>query len=227
MIKGIKNEIRKIKTKQQQIINLPTWFIKRNKVGNWYDPSKNNKTLRSIIKVFKTKQILKAGTILYHSSTMKDLIFDTKISNAVFFGLDPYISIFYGVEMHSNKKNMKVYLHKLELKKDIIYTFINDKKDSKPFSIQHVYEGNKYGRECEIGKRVCVHPQIAIRYKHNNTKTKYVNSGLGDIYLEVTFPTKYIDEYLKVISTYKLDRNKVAKSFKKPETEINISKLLT
>ena len=223
----IEQAIRENSKKQQQIISLPTWFIKRDKVGIWYDPSQNNKTLRSIIKVFKTKQILKAGTILYHSSTMKDLIFDTKKSKAVFLGLDPYISIFYGVEMHSNKKNMEVYLHKLELKKDIIYTFINDKKESKPFSIQHVYEGKKYGKKCEKGKRVCVHPQIAIRHKHNNSKTKYVNSSLGDIYLEVTFPTKDIDKYLKVISTYKIDRNKVANSFNKPETEINISKFLT
>ena len=226
-------------------IQLPKWFIKRNKVGKWTNTLTTNETYQSIIKYFKNEQgegtkrktVLKKGTVLYHASSQKHLVFNIKRSKSVFFGLDPFIAIFYSLEKWPNL-NTKVYLHILELTEDIEYTFIDNREEqdttyveerkktnSNYFYIRHVYEG-KHGQNCEKGKMVCVHPQIAIRYYKNSSNNTIKNSSKGDIYLELTFPTHMIHNKLQVVSRHLINKEKVSESLNTPETKINLSHFL-
>lgn len=221
----------------------PKWFKPRNRIGNYFMANQNNKTYQAILNQFKNKTILEIGTVLYHASDQKQLRFKSSRSKAIFFGLDPYISIFYALEKW--KKQKLIYLHKLKLKKNIEYTFIDDrneplpnfvseyKQNSKnknglpknPFYIHHIYEG-KHGQPCQKGEMVCVHPQLGFRYKNGNTKNKYNEDFSGDIYLEVTFPTRLIEEYLVVDKTYIINKAKVAELHKTPNTNIKFSEIL-
>ena len=149
--------------------------------------------------LYRNKNKLPKGTILYRCSTSRDAN-DIKSSNnktkVVYFGLDFVIAIWIGLEINEKSSNyIECFLHIYELQKDISYKYL--------------YSLGSDGVPTELDpktciKKPCLHPQEIL---HGN-EWLYKSNELGT---EISFPINK-SYNIKPIKTFQIDIGKLKKN---------------
>lgn len=171
-------------------------------------PPSWKKITKSVIKSFHDNvtvkkedgySYIKKGTMLYHASKHCPFFYDNKklddIEKITFFGVDPFISIWYSAEIEGK------YLYVFKLVKDLkIDIEIKNKENPKEI------------KNCK--NKVCVHPQYILRCDTTTPDGyfRFNGSGITEIGLELTVPYKNYKDYFKIEKIFELDHLLIEKN---------------